>query len=360
MWTSCRAPSWSASKHLVAVSALLLLAAASPGAGAPAEQAPRSAFAHPGIYAIAPRHAPFPGYVLPMPEVTGVSLREDWQHLEPNEQRFDWAFLDKEIGRARGADKLFTLRLYPGVRTPEWVYAAGAERFRYTSINPGLGREKTYGETLSFPVPWDPVAHAKWRALVTAVGRRYGQDRRLVMVHVMGPNAKAAEMFLPNQPADMVTWARVNYTPEKLVEAWKLTIDLYAAAFPHAMLSLNLGYPLIRKGDPVVDEVVQWAYQAHGSRLSLQNNSLRDPEKARLKRHDFEIIRRYAGEVTIGFQTYDIGSARLARGKQGDLQRSIDWALQVGACYLEVYPPDVRDARGIIRAAAQRLREGCR
>jgi hypothetical protein len=303
----------------------------------------------PGIYILNPVDVQIPKYVLRLADVTGISLRLSWKLLEPEKGRFDWTFLDNEIAAAGEAGKTITLRVLPGVHSPDWLYELGAAPFEFVDSNP---RHSMFGKKLRIPTPWDEIFLSEWKKLIVALGARYANNRNITIAHLTGPNQNSAEMHLPHLPADLQHWQEKGYTSQKLIHAWRQCIDAWAQALPTAHLSLNLS-PAIFK-DTVMEEVAQYGYQGYGRRFMLQNNAL--TAKPVHRRTDFGIIREYARKIMVGFQMLGMATAK-SNPRQGDLRQSIDNGLAMGASYFEIYPHDAQRLPQVIKYGAGKLRE---
>ena len=118
------------------------------------------------------------------------------------------------------------------------------------------------------------------------------------MVHVTGPNKHSAEMILPHTPKDLARWRELGYSKDKLIDAWRRCVDVYARAFPDHALVLNLS-PTIDDNNVTI-EVVEYAFGRYGQRIFLQNNILLADSNDR--RVDWGILKEYATKTTIGFQ----------------------------------------------------------
>ena len=59
--------------------------------------------------------------VLANPDVTGITLRQGWADLEPNEGEFHFEYLDSEVGRAAAVGKQVLLRIGTQAGKPAWV-----------------------------------------------------------------------------------------------------------------------------------------------------------------------------------------------------------------------------------------------
>jgi hypothetical protein len=305
--------------RIAAFAAALFSLAPLPGAraAATADAAsfdPRAAY---GIYVITgERDASTWQRVMSADGIAGVALTASWSDLEPNQGAYSWSALDSRIAAAKQANRKVGLRLLPGVTSPEWLFAKGAKRFSFMDENPNHGasgakqgqRNQTYGKNLSLPVPWDEPFLAAWERFVMAAGEHL-KDAPLAMVHVTGPNKHSAEMILPHTPNDVSRWKELGYSKDKLIDAWRRCVDIYARAFPNRALVLNLS-PTI-DDDNVTVEVVKYAYGRYGKRIFLQNNILLADSNDR--RVDWGILKEYAAKTTIGFQRQ-----LLRQGKRDD------------------------------------------
>jgi len=322
-------------------------AAVSPD-GRPAAAQNEGPWSASGIYILNPIDKPIPKDVLALDDIVGISLRVSWSLLEPEKDRFEWVYLDREISAAARAGKTVTLRVLPGSHTPNWVYDSGAVAFEFVDANE---RHPTFGKEFRIPLPWDEVFLSRWKGLIAALGARYNGSRTISIVHLTGPNRNSAEMHLPRRPEDRKHWKEFGYTPAKLILAWNRCIDAWARAFPRTPLALNLSPAIFDDG--VIEEVVQGGVGQYGRRFMLQNNAL--TAKPVHRRADFAIIRGYAGKTTVGFQMLGTATAK-SNSRQGDLKQSIDNGLAMGARYFEIYPHDAKRLPQVIRYGADRLR----
>jgi hypothetical protein len=62
--------------------------------------------------------------VLDNPDVMGITVRQSWAYLDPNECEFDFCYLDSEIERAAAAGKKVLLRIGTQAGKPPWVTQA--------------------------------------------------------------------------------------------------------------------------------------------------------------------------------------------------------------------------------------------
>jgi hypothetical protein len=308
-----------------------------------------------GVYALWD-DKPLPGYVLNSPDLAGVSLRGHWSEMEPKEGEFSWAFA-ANIAAARQAGKKVMLRVSPGEDTPAWVYEAGATSFWFKNATRFAA---TAGRDLQIPIPWDSIFVEKWTAFVAALGKKYGKDETIVLVHMAGPTQSSSEMHLPKTEIDKKNWDKAGYSKDKLIGAWKSAIDAYASAFPDKRLALNVAMPI--HDDGVALEVLAYASRKLGRRLCVQHNALSDHTNQRFKPQQW--VGSYRDKATLGYQLLCPVTPRgkfndEGRRFGGPLKPAFQLGLQSGASYFEIYPIDLKNegAAPDIRNLARQLRQ---
>ncbi len=143
---------------MVSVSIALLLSIAN---AYPAE-VPR------GVFSLTPPNKPVNAAILGHPSVGGVSIRSQWQVVEPTEGVYNWSYFDSQITRVMNAGKTDPLLRISagGQNTPQWVFDAGVQTFSFVDT---IRYHDTYGQTLTIPVFWDPILEKEEKPY-----RRYG------------------------------------------------------------------------------------------------------------------------------------------------------------------------------------------
>ncbi len=277
------------------------------------------------------------------PDVDGFSLRAGWSDVEPADDAYDWSQFDAVIEAAAAHGKKVMLRVLPGLRTPEWVYEAGAARFEFVDDNPN---RPTYGEVVSMPLPWDPVFLTKWSDLVAAFGARYAANPAVTLVAMTGP-AAGGEMHLGDK-SNADRWHDLGYSNELLIDTWKLTIDAFSAAFPNQHRTVAVANPVLFDNPAEVRAAVA-AYCAE-SGCGLQGNWL--AAKTSPTGDLYQQIANHAAAAPVGFQM--LCSATQERFG-GELMTAVDLALEAGASFLEVYRVDVAEFPDAIAYAHEQL-----
>ena len=299
-----------------------------------------------GLFALSTNIQPISDTLYASP-VQGLSLRGGWRDFEPSEGHFVWHF-DRELEKAKRASKTVMLRVAADYRTPDWVWEAGAQRFRLNEKSP---MTRTQGQAVTFPVPWDPVFLAKWKRFIAALGERYSGDPAVVLVHMTTASRYGSEMNLALAQPDKERWRELGYSKARFVDAWHTIIDAYAGAFPQTYLAINVAMPLFDDG--AVEDVLAYGIGRLGKRFTVQHNALHATTRTTKTPHRW--VAGVKGRATIGFQFLEAASAQRRFG--GTMAEAVKIALASGASYLEIYPADLSDpeSASALEEAAKRL-----
>lgn len=283
--------------------------------------------------------------VLQAPYLSGVLIRARWRDVEPHEGRYDWSYLQREIGKAKRYGKKVTLALVGGPHTPDWVYVAGAADFEYIFNNPYSPRG---GRTERIPLPWDALFLQKWTRTIHAFGSRFRSDRDVVLVHMTGSSKNGFELQLPERRRrggafrGLVDeeWLQAGYTEAKLLAAWKGIIDAFAEAFPNKALDLEI-HPLLGN-NAIPAQLAEYAHHKMGRRFGTFGGWL----SGRPPAWDTE-MRRIMGEHCrrsfCGYQLIANETRQAQRLGPGGLIGAIRTGMDEGARYFEVWEADVKN-----------------
>ena len=269
------------------------------------------------------------------PFIKGWLVRPGWDRVEPAEGKYDWTYIEKEIAIAKRLKRTIALAVLGGPQTPEWVYRLGAKKFRYT-IRDWQDKETTE----QIPLLWDPVYLSKWEALVTALGKRFGREDAVVLVHMTAATENGLEMQLPHTDADLPNWGKAGYTADKAVAAWKRIIDAYARAFPAKPLDVDI-HPVLGD-DRVAREAAAYGTEKLGQRFGVYGGWLSgkspkdDPHHAPLH----PIAKKYGA---MGFQMIASERRQPRQFAGGKLRNAVEQGMGWGARYFEVWELDAMD-----------------
>jgi hypothetical protein len=276
--------------------------------------------------------------------------------VEPTEGKYDWTYIEKEIAIAKRLKRTIALAVLGGPQTPDWVYRAGAKKFRYT-IRDWENKETTE----QIPLLWDNVYLSKWEALIKALGKRFGNEKTVVLVHMTAATENGLEMQLPHTDADFPNWRKAGYTADKAVVAWKRIIDAYARAFSGKPLDVDI-HPVLGD-DRVAREVAAYGKGKLGQRFGVYGGWLSgksptdDPHHAPLH----PIAKKYGA---MGFQMIASERRQPQQFAGGKLRNAVEQGMGWGARYFEVWELDAMDpvmhpvlkelASALEKAAAER------
>lgn len=300
--------------------------------------------------------------------ISGVVLRLYWRDLQPTPSTFKWEIIDQSLALAQANNKIVKLSIAPGFYSPDWVLKQ-VQTAEFT-----VPQGPLRGKPAPLPLPWDENYLRLWFQFVTALGARYGTNPALGYVSLAGPNSHNGEAALPREPQDEKQWLKLagsnNELENKLLAAWKKTIDHYAVIFETGGVKYTLA--LILDSLPVSrGQGLQWDYKQElvkypiGKQLKnfgIQTNGLDGrpvcPADKEAIRH-WDLIKDYAAGRLTGFQTAAPANLYNCRGltKADILVQTIKNGLDFGADFVEIYESDVLDPQlqEIIASANEKL-----
>jgi hypothetical protein len=292
------------------------------------------------------------------PYISGVALQIHWSDLEPAEGKPDWSKLDALFAAAQKSKKWVQLFIFPGFFSPAWALQ-GVQTDQFPlPYGPSAGTVET------LPMPWDTVYLNRWFAFLKLLSARYGQTPSFRVLAAVGPTSVSDEATLPkNSSDDRTKWQKDGYTPDKYVQAWRKTFQVYYDNFPNQYISLSVGRDatvldlpgqasLKFGGSQTRTAIVN---EGHGHTLVLQMNDVHagpDASGNNSKAEDQFII-GYIGQVFTGFQMGGAMEGAVGSAKQGAagnpplaLRRSIDLAMEPNKAgqhvdFVEIYEVDV-------------------
>jgi hypothetical protein len=282
--------------------------------------------------------SPTPQREVDFPFIAGWLVRPGWDKVEPAEGEYDWSYVEAEIALARKLNKKTTLAVLGGPQTPAWVYKASATEFAYTLRLGNAGDAK-------IPLIWEDVYLKKWAACIRELGRKFGDDDSVALVHITGATANGLEMQLPFLPKDRQQWDKLGYTPEKVIGAWKHIIDVFADAFPGKPLDIDV-HPVLGT-DKVAEEVAAYGSSKLGKRFGIFGGWLSglDAQRDRYHAGMHAIAREYGPRGFAAFQM--IASATRTPGQfaEGGLKAAVEQGLSWNARYFEIWETDAMNPK---------------
>jgi hypothetical protein len=307
------------------------------------------------------------------PDADGVVIRTYWKYLNPDENLYQWDYLDKQFAMAGRFNKKIHLMI-----SPRYVFEnSDVDRARFTNPQedkPDDGEEKRR----LLPLPWDKTYLRLWFDFVDKVAQQYGHRPELAIISTTGPNSHNGELSLPREEKDdLQKWLDLVDNKELLLaeqmrEAWQKTMNHFHQAFPgkHFTLGINLkslplhlterNFEIIKNYD---EALAKYGYDNFPAVFGLQSNGLDgrpfDPT-ATEPQPQWRLLRRYSDKILTGFQTR--ASNNLFDGdrakKQEIFRQTLQNGIAYGARFLEIYEGSLRDEslRSIIVEARNKLR----
>jgi hypothetical protein len=252
----------------------------------------------------------------------------------------DFARLDRVIDRIRKQGRYYKLAINPGIYSPDWLYAKGAEAFDTLGSNPA--RKQIYKKPIRIPVPWDPVFQASYFDMLAKVADHYRDDNHLRAVTLTVATFMSPEWHLPKSAEDRRRWQSLAGFPGKLEQAWKTGIDRFAELFPNQYLVLEASsYPVGLK--QLGDAVVGHGATQHAGRFAVQINQLSGKRDQRMQPSYRKLLvykQQYGSNILIGLQNVKGWGGEKLRQQQGSLAMTAYNFVQAGGDYWELWYHD--------------------
>ncbi len=199
-------------------------------------------------------------------EVSGVVFYTSLSRVQPQEGVFDWAGVTSVVNACQTAGKPMKLAILGGRWVPQWIYTKGAASYTWTLsstyVDPGQSQATA-------PVPWDSIYLDAMEAAARAAGAQFSNHPTLKEVQVTGPalsNGLETNLIMTATQA-----AQIGYTQDKLIDAWKRMITVYATAFPTKRICLALHDDIAGQRTATVARTLRdYAYSLYFERFSPQ------------------------------------------------------------------------------------------
>jgi hypothetical protein len=136
-------------------------------------------------------------------------------------------------------------------------------------------------------VPWDPIAKAKWKAFVVALGAKYDNNPQFRYLAMSGFQ-ETGECYLAVAQADVdffnASAVAAGYAASGTLAAgmvaWEATVkeivDTYMTAFPTTPLLITLArpFPADQGGTVAMNDIVAWGIAKYPGRFGVMNSQL--------------------------------------------------------------------------------------
>ena len=255
----------------------------------------------------------------------GVRLRPIWSDLAPSKGVYDWTSVDAIFDIAAEHDRTIGLSVSAGLYTPQWVYDAGATKYKL--------RDGTGG---SMPLPWDPAFQTKWLPFVRAMGARYEGNPTLGYIVISGLSQNL-ETNLSSSKADDAAHKALGGI-DAWVAAAKKIIGVYASAFPTTPFFITASRVFTDDFDnDALRQVIDWGVATYPGRFGLMNTTLN--ANSSTVYYPNEAIYTYKDTQPVGFQML-CSSIKDPVRLGGTLDEALLAGIALGAEFVEVYQSD--------------------
>lgn len=232
------------------------------------------------------------------PHLAGVCVSIGWNEIEKEPGHPDFSAIDKTVAVLRRLGMKYELGLKPGVDTPAYVFQEGAQPFETRVNNP---HKSNFGQTISIPVPWDPIYQRNFSRIIGQLGKRYAGDVLCVSVVLTCANSMSKEMHLPKTREDRAKWKAMGNYGEKLLDVYKKYTDEWAVAFPKQAISLHVAK--VADLPPVFDDkVIDYGLSKYPARFTIQNCQL-SGRKEDTGNMSYDLVQKYRDRAHRGFQS---------------------------------------------------------
>lgn len=200
--------------------------------------------------------------------IDGVSARETWQELEPQQNVYQWGFFDKVVNDATAAGKFVELRvLVEGSNAPDWA-----------TNPPTVNFQPDTGEGNPLWVYWDANAQPMLWSMYQQLGARYASYANVKIVAVACDTDTSGDWSIPHDVNDISNWAKVGYTTQKNINAGESNLLACATAFPNQVVYLaggrNGNLDGIGNDNLVAETIANYGYSYYGSHFEAGKNQL--------------------------------------------------------------------------------------
>lgn len=275
----------------------------------------------------------FSAQVRANPNLQGICLHIPWEGIEKQPGKADFDAIDKTLAVLRGIGMKYQLCLKPGVYTPSFVYAEGAQSFDTKVTNP---HRANVGEAIKLPVPWDPIYERNFARIVQQLGERYSSDPLCVSVVLTCANFLSAEMHLPKTRQDLTHWQALGDYEKELFEVYVKFIDVWGKAFPKQDISLHIS-KVLDLPPSFIERIVDVGLAKYPERFSIQNCQLTG-RKEDTGMMSYDLVQKYRGRAHHGFQS--LAGLSRPNDRMGSMEMACLNIVHAGGEYWELWHDD--------------------
>lgn len=204
------------------------------------------------------------------PGLVGIAITIDWSELETTEGTYAFSGMDARVTEIENAGKKVIIGVTASAaKAPAWMFAnPNVEKVAIVDPNPNHGG----GGTIQIIPFWDPIFHAKKKAMIKAVGARFAADPNVVGAMEGFANYYTNDWGIPT---DLKSH---GYTYAGMLQVGKEILQTAADAFPNQAIKLPISQN-DKTMDPgktttqMADDIIAWALQSSfADRFFAQKN----------------------------------------------------------------------------------------
>lgn len=271
------------------------------------------------------------------PWISGASVTTRWRNVEwPDDNTYYWNYINRQCQKAKAENLALYLHVLPGKNSPDYLTdTAGAP---YITLDDGW----------RCPLPWSDTFANEWSSFIQELGNVCGDSEEIRMVAVTGPNAYTVEMMLAKSDTERAAWLAAGFDTNVIIQCWKDSLDWYAAAFPRALLVINMSSAVLdtyASNEGVKEAVFAYGVATYPDRFAIQYNALQEALYG-FNTYAENYIQSFDRQCLTGFEqivsyvTPHDTSYQFA-GSMAGYNTAIDRAVSRGVEFLEIYDDDV-------------------
>ena len=278
-----------------------------------------------------------PDSVLTNPKLQGIVIRARWSDVNPSKGHYDWSRIKDAVSKITNAKKHWKLKIFTGISDPVWLQQEGVQYFTFNNPNPQpFHPDPTY----SMPVPWDTKMLGFYDTMLAAAAAEFDGNPYLDLVAIGGPTQFSLEMHLPDEVSSLP-----GYSPQKLINAWKTSINSYANHFKKTMGNVDIASSAgtASEGTTIAQSVADYVFTVLGARGAVQH----DAYNAKASLDSYYVNQIVVGEGALG-HTFGFEQVTASTDSRygGSFASSVSRACGYGAAYMDIYTPDDSNANG--------------
>lgn len=296
---------------------------------------------------------PYLEKLLSRPDLGGLSAMFTWAELNPKEEEYNWAPIDRVLSLAGKYNKNVIIRVSTGgvdkteSDTPAWVFAENIKSTTYTGAD---------GKTHKMPIFWDTTYLGEWNNFIKEMGSRYDKNPNIHSIGITGGGVGGGTGVIPvfgttadKNPAsayEQKLKTEFGMNPKQIVDHWKYVADLFPQAFPNARLNFDIDPPTPnRAGQDELDQISDYLVYRYGGRVFLTRQNVATDK------HGFDqyrVLLKFHPDTYTGYQL----SSKVT---PEDMTNLAKFALDDGISFAEIPADLLQNSDPTVQAALKHM-----